>query len=136
MKDLNSRGLSYTYSAKEQSEIRAIREKYQTKPPLEESGIDRLRRLDGRVTNRATAASIVLGVLGTLVLGLGMSLVMSEFGAILGPYRTWELPLGIGIGLLGSLLVALAYPVYNLVLKQGRRRIAPEILRLTDELMK
>ena len=43
---------------------------------------------------------------------------------------------GVPVGLTGLVLVALAYPVYNRVLKKERERIAPEILRLSEELLK
>jgi hypothetical protein len=44
--------------------------------------------------------------------------------------------LGIAVGVVGIVLVALAYPLYNRVLKKQREKIAPEILRLSDELLK
>ena len=44
--------------------------------------------------------------------------------------------IGICVGIIGIVLVSLAYPVYNRTLKKEREKIAPEILRLTDELMK
>ena len=128
-------GFSYTYSASEQAEIRSIREKY-TEKPREESSMERLRRLDARPTQRAQTVSLILGVVGVLILGIGMSLIMSEFGEILGAYRHLALPVGILIGGVGGALVALAYPVYHWILKRERRKVAPEILRLTDLLMK
>lgn len=71
----------YTYSAKEQDEVRRIREKYQSK---EEDGISKLRKMDAKVSQKAMVVSLVLGILGALVMGTGMSLVMTDFGAILG----------------------------------------------------
>ena len=123
----------YTYSAKEQSEVEYIRKKYL---PPEEDKMEQLRRLDRSASQKAQTWAIALGVIGALVLGIGMSLAMSDFGEILGPYRGSAMLIGIVIGFAGLILVALAYPVYNRVLKKERRRIAPEILRLTDELMK
>ena len=43
--------------------------------------------------------------------------------------------IGILIGLVGMVLVAFAYPLYNRVLRKEREKIAPEILRLSDELL-
>ena len=126
-------GFSYNYSVKEQDEIKKIREKYTVK---EESAIDRLHRLDDGVMRKAQTVSLILGVLGALILGTGMSLIMSEFGTILGEYRHLALPIGIAVGVIGGALVALAYPAYNFVAKREREKIAPEILRLTDELLK
>lgn len=123
----------YTYSAKEQDEIRRIRQKYQDR---EENGISRLRKLDAKVSQKATMVSLVLGIVGVLVMGTGMSLIMTEFGSLLGLTGVLGLVVGVIIGLVGIIMVVLAYPVYNTVLKKEREKIAPEILRLTEELMK
>ncbi len=123
----------YTYSAKEQDEIKRIRQKYQQQ---EEDGISRLRRLDAKVSQKATVISLVLGIVGALVMGAGMSLVMTDLSAILGMAGITGMVVGIVAGLLGMVLVALAYPVYSSVLKKEREKVAPEILRLTEELMK
>lgn len=123
----------YTYSAKEQDEIRRIREKYQSK---EEDGISKLRKMDARVSQKATAVSLVLGILGAFVMGTGMSLVMTDLGVILGLTGVVGMVIGGFIGVIGIILVALAYPVYNKVLKKEREKIASEILRLTEELLK
>ena len=126
----NKEGFSFTYSAQQQKEIEAIRKKYL---PREENKMDRLRALHAIPTQKAQMAALVIGVLGTLILGTGMSLAMTDFGAALG---TLAMVIGIPVGIVGMVLVALAYPVYNRVLKKQRERIAPEILRLTDELLK
>lgn len=123
----------YTYSAKEQSEVESIRKKYL---PQEESKMDRLRRLDRSASQKAQVWALSLGIIGSLILGAGMSLTMTNLGEMLGSHRNLAMLIGIVIGIVGMVLVALAYPVYNRVLKKERERIAPEILRLTDELMK
>lgn len=119
----------YTYSAEDQSEVDAIRRKYL---PKEEDKMERLRKLDRIPYQKAQVWALCLGIIGALVLGTGMSLAMTEFGILLGNAAMF---VGIIIGVAGLVLVALAYPVYNHVLKKERQRIAPEILRLTDELM-
>lgn len=119
-----------TYSAQQQEEIQAIRKKY---APREESKMEHLRALDAQVNRRASMRAVVLGTVGAIVMGCGMSLVMSDFGALLGAAA---LPVGVAVGLTGMLLLALAYPVYNRTLQKEREKVAPEILRLTDELMK
>ena len=78
--------------------------------------------------------SLVLGIVGALIMGSGMSLVMTDIGEMIGLSNA--LIPGIVIGFIGMIPVILAYPTYNRVLKKERERIAPEILRLTDELMK
>ena len=120
----------YTYSAKEQSEVEAIRKKYL---PPEENKMEQLRKLDRSATGKAQAWAIALGVIGTLILGTGMSLCMTELSGFLGGTAMF---IGIPVGLVGIVLVALAYPIYNRILKKERQRIAPEVLRLTEELMK
>ena len=115
----------YTYSAKEQAEIKRIRSKY---VPKEENKLEQLQRLDASATQKATMYAIGVGVVGALILGLGMSCCM-VFSS------SWFIP-GIVIGLVGMVVVAVACPLYNSVLKKERERIAPEILRLTDELLK
>ena len=65
-----------------------------------------------------------------------LSLAMSDFGKILGDNQLISMLAGILIGIAGLVLVSLAYPVYNRAIKTERERIAPEIIRLTDELMK
>ena len=124
---------TYTYSAKERDEVRAIRDKY---IPREESKMDRLRRLDRTAESRATVVSLILGIVGTLILGFGMSLVLSDLSLIFGDNKVVSVIVGVVFGLVGGAVAALAYPVYNTVLAKERERIAPEIIRLTDELMK
>lgn len=126
---------NYTYSAKEQEEIKAIRQKYIATEETEDK-ISQLRRLDAGVMQKAIMASLIFGVIGALLLGLGMSLSMSEFSKILGPYEGRAMLIGIAVGLVGIVLVSLAYPLYNRILKTERKKIAPEIIRLTDDLMK
>ena len=126
----NHNSFEYTYSAQRQQEVENIRKKYL---PKEEDKMEQLRRLHHSASQKAQAASIALGVIGALILGTGMSLCMTDLGALLGPLA---MVVGIGIGLAGLVMVALAYPVYNSVLKKERARIAPEVLRLSDELLK
>jgi len=131
----NKETFHYTYSAKEQDEIKAIRKKYAA-PEETEDKLAQLRRLDAGVARKASLASLVLGVIGALVLGVGMSLTMSDFSKILGAYEEMARLIGIFIGTVGIVLVSFAYPLYNRIVKKEREKIAPEIIRLTDELMK
>ena len=128
-------GFSYNYSASEQEEIKNIREKYrpQTK---EEDKMARLRRLDASVTQTAEAVSLVFGIVGTLILGFGMSLVMSDLAAKMNLDAIAAMVIGITSGIIGGILAGFAYPVYNYIVREKRKKIAPEIIRLTDELMK
>ena len=119
----------FTYSAAQQAEVERIRKKYIR---VEEDKLTELRRLDRSVYKKGKVWSIVLGTIGALIMGTGMSLAMTDLGALIGDFA---MLIGILVGLAGIVLVALAYPVYNRIVKKERQRIAPEILRLTDELM-
>lgn len=125
----NNESFSFTYSAAQQAELERIRKKYL---PQEPDKMEQLRRLDRGASQKAQAGAIALGVIGTLVLGTGMSLCMTKLSGFLGGTAMF---IGIPVGIVGIILIALAYPLYNHILKKERQRIAPEILRLTDELM-
>ena len=127
---MESHSYEYTYSAQRQQEVEEIRKMYL---PKEEDKMDQLRRLHAVPTQKAQSASLAAGIIGALILGTGMSLCMTELGAPLGRFA---MVLGITVGLIGLVLVAMAYPIYNRILKKEREKIAPEILKLTDELMK
>jgi len=128
-------GFTYTYSAKEQAELKRIRDKY-TVPDGSEDKMARLRRLDASVTNTAQAIALALGIVGALILGFGMSLCMTDFAEFLGLQRDTAMVVGIITGILGGILASLAYPIYNAIVKAKRKKLAPEIIRLADELIK
>lgn len=121
----NKNSFEYTYSAPQQAEIKRIRQKYL---PKEENKMEQLRRLDRMATEKGTVVSLIVGILGLLILGGGMScaLVWSD---------TMMIP-GIILGVIGIAAVSAAYPLYNHITKTERKKIAPEIIRLTDELLK
>ena len=116
---------TYTYSARQQEEIKAIRCKYL---PREEDKMAQLRKLDAQAAKKGSAAALIVAIPSCLLLGIGMccTMVWTEkwFAA------------GIVIGLIGIAGMALAYPLYMRILRKERERVAPEIIRLTDELLK
>lgn len=116
---------SYTYSAKEQTELKKIRDKY---IPPQENKMEQLRRLDASATRKGTIISLIVGIFSSLILGTGMSCIM-----------VWGEKLfliGMIVGIIGLAGIGAAYPLYAHITKKERKRLAPEILRLTDELMK
>lgn len=115
----------FTYSAKEQEELKSIRQKYM---PREEDKMQRIRDMDTHITNKAIKISIIIGVAGLLIMGIGMCCCMVWQGI-------WFIP-GIIIGVVGMATIGMAYPVNQYVLKKEREKNAAEILRLTDELIK
>ena len=72
---------NYTYSAKEQEEIKAIRKKYEM-PKEAEDKITQLRRLDAAVSQKATSVALIFGIVGAIVMGSGMSLIMTDIGKL------------------------------------------------------
>lgn len=116
----------YTYSATQQEEIKRIRKKYL---PEEETPdkMELLRKLDKSAETPGVIISLILGIIGTLILGVGMCciLVWTKYFAS-----------GVVIGIFGIITLSLAYPAYKKITKRRREIIAPEILRLTDELEK
>lgn len=118
---------NYTYSASQQEEIKKIREKYAA-PEEQEDKMVQLRSLDRNVTKPGTIISLIIGVIGTLIMGTGMSMCMVGDDKFFVP--------GIIVGVIGILGVIAAYPLYNAVTKMRREKLAPEIIRLSDELMK
>lgn len=126
---MEKHSFEYTYSAQRQKEVEEIRKAYL---PKQEDKMAALRRLHAVPTQKAQAASLAIGIMGALILGTGMSLCLTEFGAPLGGAA---MALGIVVGIAGMALVALAYPVYKRILESEREKIAPEILRLSDELL-
>lgn len=93
---------TYTYSASRQEEVRRIREKY-APATKEEDKPERLCRLDRAATKPGTAAAIAVGMISTLIMGVG---------------------------------ICAAYPLYQCVTKRWRDKLAPEILRLPEELIR
>ena len=120
----NKGTFNYTYSAKEQEEIRRIRQKYEA-PEKAKDKMEQLRRLDTAVTQKATVVSLIFGVIGCLIFGTGLSFVL-EFDLLF-----W----GIALSLVGGIFMALAYPFYNLSLRCGKKKYGAEILNLSQQLL-
>ncbi len=124
----------YTYSASKQKEVEAIRNQYiSSTTPAQIDQLEKLKRLDAGVKNKTSMIAISLGLLGTLIMGFGMSLIMTDLGTALG-INTPIFP-GMIFGLLGMILVITAYPLYQIILKKERKKIAPQVLQLTEQLL-
>lgn len=119
----NRETFEYTYSAEQQEEIEKIRRKYM---PKEETKLDKLRKLDAAVTKPGTIVGLILGIVGILTMGGGMSCTLEGGPSLFVP--------GIIIGAIGILLMIVAYPIYKIITDKERERIAPQILALTEEL--
>ncbi len=114
----------YTYSAKEKTELEKIRKKY-TPKTSEESKLEQIKRLDKSVESSAMIKALTVGIIGSLILGVGMccTMVWTDFFV-----------LGIIVGIIGILVCGLAYPVYKRSLDQKRAVVGAQILKLSDEI--
>ena len=117
------KGFTFTYSARQQEEIKQIRQKY---APPQENKMDQVRRLDRRAETPPVVIALTTGIFGTLVLGAGMSAVLA------GPVQ-WFIP-GIIVGVIGLVVAGITYPLYLRMVKKYREKFAPEIMKLLDEL--
>ncbi len=124
---------NYTYSAVQQKEVEAIRKKYaEDTTPIEVDKMTELRRLDASVTNKASVVALCMGIISALIMGFGMSLIMTDLADKIG--MASPIVFGVIIGVVGMVGIIAAYPIYQAVLKRERKRKAPQILKLTEEL--
>ncbi|MBE6673967.1 MAG: ABC transporter ATP-binding protein [Ruminococcaceae bacterium] len=125
---MNDNKFNYTYSApteSERREIDSIRRQYQPKSNKEIS-LNRLRRLDSIVKGVPQAVSLALGVVGTLVFGLGLTMILLEWAHI---------ALGILVMVVALPLIIAAYPTHNRLLEKYKEKYGREILQLSEELL-
>ncbi|MBQ3163114.1 MAG: hypothetical protein IJC02_01020 [Lachnospiraceae bacterium] len=125
MENKQEKTFQYSYSSKQQDEVESIKRKYM---PKQEDKLEQLRKLDKSAETPGTVVGLMLGIIGTLVMGTGMSCVMVWTDSLF--------VVGILLGLLGMVMIASAYPVYKMITKKQREKIAPMILALSEELLK
>ena len=116
---------NYTYSAARNKEVESIRRKYM---PHEESKLERLKKLDLRVQMAGTIESLCFGIVGALVFGIGMCFFLDVFAG-----AAWLSALFM---IIGSLIMIPAYPIYRRIARKTKTELTPEILRLSEEIMK
>jgi len=107
-----------------------IRAQYMEKTPSE---LDALRELDAKVKRPANVFAYVFGSISAIIMGAGMSLVMTTIGATIG-IPDAMIP-GIVIGVLGLGMALLTYPIYKGILNSRKKKYGAEILALSDKLM-
>lgn len=115
----------YTYSATRQEEIEKIRKKYL---PKEDDKMELLRKLDRDVTKPGTIWSIIIGMIGCLIFGLGLCCTLVWADTLFVP--------GIIVGIIGMAIMGAAVPVYRKITEMQKEKLAPQILALTEELSK
>ena len=107
-----------------------IRTQYMEQQP---SALDDLRALDAQVKKPANVFAYVFGSVSAIIMGAGMSLVMTDIGAVLGMTETM-IP-GIVIGVVGLFLAIINCPIYKKILNSRRKKYAGKIIELSDALM-
>ena len=111
--------------------VQKIRTQYTEK---EHSQLDALKELDTKVKRPANVFAYVFGSISAIIMGSGMSLVMTDIGTQFGMTETM-LP-GIVIGVIGMVMAIVNYPMYKKILASRRKKYADKIIALSDELMK
>ena len=107
-----------------------IRAQYMGKTTTE---LDELRILDAKVKRPANVFAYTFGSIAAIIMGAGMSLVMTDIGAILGIASTM-VP-GIAIGVVGMALALINYPIYKGILNSRKKKYGAEILALSEKIM-
>ena len=107
-----------------------IRAQYMEQTPSE---LDALRELDAKVKRPANVFAYTFGSISAIIMGAGMSLVMTDIGAAIG--ITSALIPGIAIGVVGLGMALLTYPMYKGILNARKKKYGAEILRLSDKIM-
>ena len=111
--------------------VQKIRTQY---TDTETTGLDELKKLHKKVNKPANVFAYIFGTLGAIVMGSGMSLVMTDIGAILGLQETM-VP-GIVIGVIGMVWAIINYPLYKKILFSRRKKYADKIISLSNNIMK
>lgn len=99
----------------------------------EDTQLDALRALDTKVKRPVNIFAYVFGSISALIMGSGMSLVMTDIGNTVGINK--PMTPGIAIGVIGMVMAIINYPIYNKILNSRRKKYADEIKRLSDEIV-
>ena len=111
--------------------VQKIRTQYTEK---ENTQLDALKKLDAKVKKPANVFAYVFGSIAAIIMGSGMSLVMTDIGETIG-IADAMIP-GVAIGIIGMLMAIINYPVYKKFLASRRKKYAKEVIVLSDNIMK
>ena len=100
----------------------------------EHTELDALKALDAKVKKPANVFGYVYGSVSAIVMGAGMSLVMTDIGTMLGMTET--LIPGIAVGIVGLAMSCTTYPIYSKILNSRKKKYAGKILELSERIMK
>ncbi len=121
----NNEAFNYRYSAAQNKEVEDIRKRYM---PQGESKMDRLKKLDSQVQLAGVIQALTLGIIGCLIFGIGMCFFLGVF--------TGEAWLTALLMIVGTIIMLPAYPTFRYISRATKKRLTPEILRLSEEIMK
>lgn len=110
--------------------VQKIRTQYTEKQHTE---LDALKALDAKVKRPANVFGYTYGSVGAIVMGAGMSLVMTDVGAMIG--LTATMVPGIAVGVLGMGMALTTYPIYKKILSNRKKQYAPQIMALSEKLI-
>ena len=110
--------------------VQKIRTQYVEKESTE---LDALRLLDAKVKRPVNIFAYVFGSIAAIIMGSGMSLVMTDIGATVGMNNT--MASGIVIGVVGMIMALVNYPMYKGILGSRKKKYGAEILALSDKIM-
>lgn len=98
--------------------------------PKDTSKVIALRKLDAKAKLPANIFTYSLGIVSSLVLGVGMCLSMK----VIGSGSPAMVALGIVLGLLGFAGMGANYPIYKKLLAKGKQKYAFEIMELAKKI--
>ena len=121
----------HVYSAAANQEVQSIREKYL---PHEQTQLEKLMELDAGVKRPASIFAYIYGSVGAVIMGAGMSLIMTDIGKMLG--MTNVIVPGVIVGLVGMYMALSTYPIYKKMLGARKKKFAPQILEFSEKILK
>lgn len=110
--------------------VQKIRTQYTEK---EHTQLDDLKELDAKVKRPANVFAYIFGSISAIIMGSGMSLVMTDIGSIIGIKNA--MVSGIIIGIVGMLMAIINYPIHKSILTSRKKKYADQIMKLSDIIM-
>ena len=110
--------------------VQKIRTQYTEKQHTE---LDELKEVDAKVKRPANVFAYTFGGISSIIMGAGMSLVMTDIGAIIG-LESAMIP-GIAVGVVGLGMALCTYPIYKAMLNARKKKYAAKIMELSDKIM-
>ncbi len=111
--------------------IQKIRTQYTEK---DHTALDELKELDSKVKRPANVFAYIFGCIGAIIMGGGMSLLMTDIAETVGIHN--PMLYGIIIGIVGMFMAIINYPIYKSILGSRRKKYAGKVIALSDKIMK